>query len=810
MAGKRKRRGPRRSSPIAAVIFDAFDAEHYARQLANLGIAVSGADFVDHYIDAGAKLGLDPNTRFSSRFYLKTYPDVAEGDINPFWHYLVHGQYEGRRPTEPDITEPLSTIRDEFDESHYRQQLSERGMDPPLIDCAAHYIVIGAALGLDPSPKFSTAYYLSSYPDVASTEVNPFFHYLLYGRLEGRSCSPIPTYNPAHMEMADAIRTEFDAEHYLQMLRALGFDAPKDSDLALHYIEVGAGLGVDPRESFSTENYLRANPDVGAASVNAFWHYVVAGRTEGRALTPDSERATYESEADVVAAEFDQEFYLAKYQDVALANVDSLKHFLETGWREGRDPNHHFSCADYLESYPDIRDARINPFVHYLKTGRLEGRSPKQDLGFRYEVLKKLETVEDMIVQAKCHFPRRPVTDGGLLAQKIKTELRGSNGLIVSVSHDDFHSNVGGIQLCLMRESTGLISRGFTYLHLSPSVPLPIVNANYRHSQLIVNVNGDNLGVLDPSTIAEILGRQSRTRKINGVAIHSLLGHHERAIISIAKSASALKGWFWIHDFASLCAGFNLMRNDVQYCDAPDEQSGGCLICKYSFHRKGNSVAYSKVLSTLDLTPVAPSKSALEIWSKKFPNLKSVSRVHPHCQLKNKTRKARRRKGAALRIAYIGYPVLHKGWHVFRDLAQKFRGTAGLEFIHIGKLRDPSVSIQFHEVAISPTDMNAMTRAVKKLGIDVAIIWSLWPETFCFAAYEAVAGGAIIFTCQDSGNVAQFVRSTGLGRVFADEFELATFLTDPKGEGPEQLLSKSFFELEYSGMSADLLESLTS
>ena len=54
-----------------------------------------------------------------------------------------------------------------------------------------------------------------------------------------------------------------------------------------------------------------------------------------------------------------------------------------------------------------------------------------------------------------------------------------------------------------------------------------------------------------------------------------------------------------------------------------------------------------------------------------------------------------------------------------------------------------------------------MLSALREERIDVAVIWSVWPETFCFTAYEAMAAGAFVVTSQSSGNVSQAVSAHG-------------------------------------------------
>ena len=52
-----------------------------------------------------------------------------------------------------------------------------------------HYLVRGAAAGLDPNPYFETSFYLERNPDVARYGKNPLVHYLRYGSAEGRPTS---------------------------------------------------------------------------------------------------------------------------------------------------------------------------------------------------------------------------------------------------------------------------------------------------------------------------------------------------------------------------------------------------------------------------------------------------------------------------------------------------------------------------------------------------------------------------------------------------------------------------------------------
>ncbi len=81
---------------------------------------------------------LESSGFFDPEWYLANNPDVAATKINPIDHYLLHGGFEGR----------------------------------------------------DPSQHFCSAWYLNTYTDVKQAGMNPLVHYLLYGKNEGRSPKP--------------------------------------------------------------------------------------------------------------------------------------------------------------------------------------------------------------------------------------------------------------------------------------------------------------------------------------------------------------------------------------------------------------------------------------------------------------------------------------------------------------------------------------------------------------------------------------------------------------------------------------------
>lgn len=72
-----------------------FDTAFYLARRPDLTQA-ERVDPVAHYIRAGAREFADPSPLFSTRQYLRRYPDVGDSGQNPFYHWLNQGYAEGR------------------------------------------------------------------------------------------------------------------------------------------------------------------------------------------------------------------------------------------------------------------------------------------------------------------------------------------------------------------------------------------------------------------------------------------------------------------------------------------------------------------------------------------------------------------------------------------------------------------------------------------------------------------------------------------------------------------------------------------
>ncbi|RWR27565.1 glycosyltransferase [Sinirhodobacter populi] len=182
-----------------------FDEDFYRKQT---GISNGSLDtLISHYIEKGWRENFDPSRNFSTEAYLSINLDVKENNINPLLHYVRYGKSENRR------TEKSSKSLDgeEYNKKKNKRQIEKQeevnflqdiDIIKPYVDVefyneygynfktpeetAAHYLKNGWKEGLNPSRTFSTKFYLSTYEDIEKSGSNPFLHYIIFGRFEGR------------------------------------------------------------------------------------------------------------------------------------------------------------------------------------------------------------------------------------------------------------------------------------------------------------------------------------------------------------------------------------------------------------------------------------------------------------------------------------------------------------------------------------------------------------------------------------------------------------------------------------------------
>lgn len=194
-----------------------FQREHYVRQAKDLEKFDDDA-LVAHFLTVGILAGLEPCPKFFDAISKGEPRDIK---IEEILGALQKNEILDRRLTKrssnlqsredgqktadeigpKDITDhqrnELDLIRSEFDFDFYRsQKTSFEGNDEDLL---LDFYQIGWKEGYDPNPNFSTRFYLESNQDIASANINPFVHFLVFGKTEGRR----PKFEKVHKLITD-------------------------------------------------------------------------------------------------------------------------------------------------------------------------------------------------------------------------------------------------------------------------------------------------------------------------------------------------------------------------------------------------------------------------------------------------------------------------------------------------------------------------------------------------------------------------------------------------------------------------------
>lgn len=228
LQGREAGRAAKARAAVRSVIEPYFSAEYYLATYPD--VQASGQDPLDHFVRWGAQEGRRPSRDFDPQDYRNRFPGGYE---NPLYDAVVNGRYTRRaagvRVPETDpkkrmtlwplpaalpgsgdrscpgaegtaelghtdeaipnrgffaLLNPsdVALIAAHLDENWYRCRYPEAAAFGGSL--AAYYLALGWLQGHDPSPGFSTSYYLAENPDVASTGMNPLLHHLHYGKSE--------------------------------------------------------------------------------------------------------------------------------------------------------------------------------------------------------------------------------------------------------------------------------------------------------------------------------------------------------------------------------------------------------------------------------------------------------------------------------------------------------------------------------------------------------------------------------------------------------------------------------------------------
>ncbi len=317
---------------------------------------------------------------------------------------------------------------------------------------------------------------------------------------------------------------------------------------------------------------------------------------------------------------------------------------------------------------------------------------------------------------------------------------------VVSVSHDDYTGNYGGVQNCIGQEQKTSNSMGVSYIHISPSRPTLYFDPKSRRKEALVTIviDGDRVGHATETDLLACLSKRIDGSDIDiKLLIHSLLGFSLEFMLDLHSVVRPRSSAIWIHDCSTLCTNYALLRNDIEFCWAPKLESASCTVCVYGSERSEHLKAMRLLFDMLKPDVIFPSETMRDFWVKKTSFTVGSLDVSPHARPLFGDRFRSREVGRPAKVAFVGMASAHKGWHVFQELAETCCRDPRYSFFHFATSpsEPPPPAIHFIATTVTSQNSSAMVEALIEHDIDIVVQWSLCFETFSFSTLEAVLAG---------------------------------------------------------------------
>lgn len=298
-----------------------------------------------------------------------------------------------------------------------------------------------------------------------------------------------------------------------------------------------------------------------------------------------------------------------------------------------------------------------------------------------------------------------------------------------------------------------------------------------------VCVNRDFLGVTDEKTLIELLADILKIKKCMGVFLHHLKWCDTESLGRILSFTDHII--FYVHDYYTCCVQPNLLKNDETYCGGAglsEEKCRDCVYYKASLEHKEKIDRLFDQFSNIDI--ISPSEIAAEIWSKAYEKYADRITVIDHLVVERQPGEPLPALGDKdkINVAFVGLGDKVKGWNLWKEalISLSEEECSEYNFYHFGKVFESLDRVTQVEVSISKDGPEAMTDKLREYGINVAVLYSIWPETYSYTYFEAMKAGCFIITNDRSGNIACQVEKNDNGVVIECSSEsLESLLKNP-------------------------------
>ena len=347
------------------------------------------------------------------------------------------------------------------------------------------------------------------------------------------------------------------------------------------------------------------------------------------------------------------------------------------------------------------------------------------------------------------------------------------NKTVLVLAHSDYLVTDAGVEKIMQGQQKLFLENHINFIVVYPIRKEVRIRGNVheittRKYGLIVN--GQHREDINDKKLMGLLGMLG----LQAVIVHELVTFRKSEKLFELFDRMTCPVYYYVHDYAMVCYSHTLMKNNREFCGTQALSWEKCKGCRYYLQGKWNSLWQHKFVKRYPkITYIFPSEIVKEIWQNTFQASNKLL-VVPNTKFCKETRSyAVKNKKDKIRIAFIGYGRIEKGWNVWKKICENFDEKYDLYVLGDG---DCDGKVTKVPVSVSKDGPNAMVDAIRRHNIDIAFLWSTRPETYSYTFYESYVSGCYVITGSQSGNIASMTKAYQCGQVFETEEELFAYL----------------------------------
>lgn len=278
-------------------------------------------------------------------------------------------------------------------------------------------------------------------------------------------------------------------------------------------------------------------------------------------------------------------------------------------------------------------------------------------------------------------------------------------------------------------------------------------------------INKEFKGAFDEEALKNRLTDYASPKECRGVFVHHLLWSQVESLGRILSFADQIV--FYIHDYYTCCVQQNLLRNATEYCGdgtISDDKCGGCQYYHDSVVEKEKIRAFLDSFKEVKI--IAPSTVAKDVWLEGFPEYESSVEVLDHLLVSTEPGDTRPElEDEIINIAFVGNGMVSKGWNQWQEAVSDMSPDVKklYHFYHLGTGTGDIKDVEHVSVDICKDGPDAMVKKLQELNIHIAVLFSIWPETYSYTFFEALEAKCFVITNKESGNIARQVQEYANG-----------------------------------------------